>query len=507
MEILDLDQKLRETNPNVKIPPLPINADNILPPPKRKSNFLNTLSRLASPTSSKTSRRGTNSTILPTPIASPTGEINDPFTSFSPNNVNSPSVVAAPSVTSTGIAAYLTTISNTSSLRQARVWKRFVRVRTDDLESVRVERAIKRVRSDLAAHVGGLPNESDTEQEDEPVATNTDSEYSPVPVKEDLHPVHEKHADYDDAMGDPHTPVEDSLPTPVQSPKELDGDDQNEPQVQVTEGAHTNAIKEQSHSLLLHDEVTSERNAEGEDSISLYFFLFLFLFLFPEFARKLIFFMHPLEPSTVATAVAPEDIPVPTTPTASEAQAQAQAQAQPQRIVRSQSADPDKSSRLARAFAQSAPVSQPPTSASEMDGGASSATGDDSSISTTNHKRKKRSKSTTAPRDAKRHKDKEPKKSQRKVNVGDFEMMRVLGKGCAGKVLLVKHRPTSDLYALKAITKRHVLAHQELQHTLTEQAVLKRMAAEGKDPFVVKLWWSFHDKENLFLVMVSVTLF
>jgi len=30
-------------------------------------------------------------------------------------------------------------------------------------------------------------------------------------------------------------------------------------------------------------------------------------------------------------------------------------------------------------------------------------------------------------------------------------------------------------------------ANQGLRHTLTEQAVLKRMAAEGKDPFVVKL--------------------
>jgi serine/threonine protein kinase len=86
-------------------------------------------------------------------------------------------------------------------------------------------------------------------------------------------------------------------------------------------------------------------------------------------------------------------------------------------------------------------------------------------------------------------------------------MMRVLGKGCAGKVLLVRHKSSSNLYALKAITKRHVLAHQELQHTLTEQAVLRRMAAEGTegtDPFVVKLRWSFHDKENLFLVMVCL---
>jgi serine/threonine protein kinase len=108
--------------------------------------------------------------------------------------------------------------------------------------------------------------------------------------------------------------------------------------------------------------------------------------------------------------------------------------------------------------------------------------------------RKKRSKSSRRAKD----------RVSRKVQVSDFEMMRVLGKGCAGKVLLVRHKSSSDLYALKAITKRHVLAHQELQHTLTEQAVLRRMAGEGTDPFVVKLWWSFHDKENLFLVMVCL---
>ena len=147
---------------------------------------------------------------------------------------------------------------------------------------------------------------------------------------------------------------------------------------------------------------------------------------------------------------------------------------------RSQSADPTtRSSRL---------YSTTPSTASQ--------TGDDSSISTTERRsaRKKRSKSKDP--------NSELKKSQRKVVIDDFEMMRVLGKGCAGKVLLVRHKPSQDVYALKAITKRHVLAHQELQHTLTEQAVLKRMAAENSDPFVVKLWWSFHDKENLFLVMV-----
>ncbi|KAE8265949.1 hypothetical protein A4X09_0g6395 [Tilletia walkeri] len=90
---------------------------------------------------------------------------------------------------------------------------------------------------------------------------------------------------------------------------------------------------------------------------------------------------------------------------------------------------------------------------------------------------------------------------KKKATVDDFEMIRVLGKGCAGKVLLVRHHESNRLFAMKSIHKRHVLAHQELQHTLTEQAVLKRMAREVNDPFVVRLWWSFHDKYNLYLVM------
>lgn len=241
MEILDLDQKLRDTNPSVKIPPLPINPDALQPPPKRKSNFLNTLSRLASPTSNKTGKRSPHvpsSSTLPTPIASPTGEINDPFTSFSPNNVNSPSLIAAPSTTSTGLAAYLTTVSNTATLRQARIWKRFVRVRTDDLESVRVERAIKRVRSDLAAHVGGLPSRDDlSELQDHDHSVTNNDELD-----------HQKHVASSAASDDSPLHMEDSLPTPVQSPKEL----ADEPPAQITEDASTDAIK---HCV---DEVTYE---------------------------------------------------------------------------------------------------------------------------------------------------------------------------------------------------------------------------------------------------------
>ncbi|KAJ6604978.1 hypothetical protein B0H10DRAFT_2077512 [Mycena sp. CBHHK59/15] len=369
VELVDLDRKLRESYPSATLPVLPIDTSS---PPKRKtkSTFLNTLSRLASPTTSRTAR-ATSSTRrngTATLVTSPQNEASDPFLSFGPSNGPES---AAPTVSGNST-------NNTPAMRQARVWKRFVRVRTDDLESVRVERAIKRVRSDLASHTGGGVRNKENIAVDKDIV-----EEAPSPA-----------------------PTEPEPPAAV--------------------------------------------------------------------------------PAAADPAVAASDADAPAASAALPASEVA-------RIPRSQSADPDKSSRLSRAFTNQDEQTDPEEQTSSQAGET-----DDSSISTTGH--------GTAPK--KRASKKKlraisvgPRKSMRKVVIDDFEMMRVLGKGCAGKVLLVKHKTTADLYALKAITKRHVLAHQELQHTLTEQAVLKRMAAESKDPFVVKLWWSFHDKENLFLVM------
>ncbi len=58
---------------------------------------------------------------------------------------------------------------------------------------------------------------------------------------------------------------------------------------------------------------------------------------------------------------------------------------------------------------------------------------------------------------------------------------------------------------LKVIVKQRVLASQEVQCTLTEQAVLCRMAIEGINAFVVKIWRSFQDEVHLYLTMVRLT--
>ena len=91
-------------------------------------------------------------------------------------------------------------------------------------------------------------------------------------------------------------------------------------------------------------------------------------------------------------------------------------------------------------------------------------------------------------------------KRPEKVGGSGFEMMRMLNEGHARKVLVVRHKPTSDLFVLKAIMKRHPLAEREVDRALTEGAVLSRMTA-AESPFVAKLRWSFDDTKHLFLVM------
>ncbi|KAK1923484.1 kinase-like domain-containing protein, partial [Papiliotrema laurentii] len=88
------------------------------------------------------------------------------------------------------------------------------------------------------------------------------------------------------------------------------------------------------------------------------------------------------------------------------------------------------------------------------------------------------------------------------VRLEDFELIRVLGKGCAGRVLLVRETATNSVLAMKAISKRSVLTHCELHHTLAELNILRRFAIEEpENPFVAKLHHSFTDRENFYFVM------
>ena len=85
----------------------------------------------------------------------------------------------------------------------------------------------------------------------------------------------------------------------------------------------------------------------------------------------------------------------------------------------------------------------------------------------------------------------------RNVSVKDFEMIRFLGKGAFGKVMLVRQRGTSSLFAMKIIEKRRIRNKYTLNCILTERAILMR----SNHPYIVKLRYSFQNQNYVFFVM------
>jgi serum/glucocorticoid-regulated kinase 2 len=404
---------------------LPIDPSALPQPTKRKSVILNTLSRLASPASKSTGLRNSVSqffatspsspipSTLPTPIVCPKAEVADPFF----DDLGAVAVGASNSVnpTTTGLAAYLTTLSNDQVFRQARPWKRFVRVRTDDLESIRVERAIQRVRSDAAAHITS------------PRTVNVTVHNSGV-----LHDVKRTGTDHESREAETHR-QDDSLTQDTEPFPSLDN----------SEGAPSQVLDDTaSTSASARSVVEIEASYNGS-------------------------IVQPTSPSP------PPPLERSRTPISSDQRDDC----------------PMQDTNRTPSHASSCYVRRPWLHDSTSTSASTNSVmfPDSGSIAR-----------PILPSPSPIF----PSFAARKVQVSDFEMIRVLGKGRAGKVLLVRHKSSSFLYALKAITKRHVLAHQEIR--LTEQAVLRRMAAESADPFIVKLWWSFHDEENLFLVMVRL---
>ncbi|KAI9023521.1 kinase-like domain-containing protein [Phycomyces nitens] len=91
------------------------------------------------------------------------------------------------------------------------------------------------------------------------------------------------------------------------------------------------------------------------------------------------------------------------------------------------------------------------------------------------------------------------KKAPKPFLLDNLEMVKVLGKGCMGKVFLVRSRTTQELRALKSIVKDLVIEQREITHTLAEREILATVAAIDH-PFLAKLHASFQDEHRLYLI-------
>ncbi|KAG8813054.1 hypothetical protein FRC18_002699 [Serendipita sp. 400] len=83
------------------------------------------------------------------------------------------------------------------------------------------------------------------------------------------------------------------------------------------------------------------------------------------------------------------------------------------------------------------------------------------------------------------------------VNLFHFVLLRSVGKGAFGKVRVVQHKQTRELYALKYINKAKCVKMKAVANIIQE----RRLLEEIDHAFVVNLRYAFQDDENCFFVL------
>nr|XP_033805474.1 serine/threonine-protein kinase LATS2 [Geotrypetes seraphini]XP_033805475.1 serine/threonine-protein kinase LATS2 [Geotrypetes seraphini]XP_033805476.1 serine/threonine-protein kinase LATS2 [Geotrypetes seraphini]XP_033805478.1 serine/threonine-protein kinase LATS2 [Geotrypetes seraphini]XP_033805479.1 serine/threonine-protein kinase LATS2 [Geotrypetes seraphini]XP_033805480.1 serine/threonine-protein kinase LATS2 [Geotrypetes seraphini] len=84
-----------------------------------------------------------------------------------------------------------------------------------------------------------------------------------------------------------------------------------------------------------------------------------------------------------------------------------------------------------------------------------------------------------------------------KMDKSMFVKIKTLGIGAFGEVCLSCKVDTNALYAMKTLRKKDVLNRNQVAHVKAERDIL----AEADNEWVVKLYYSFQDKDNLYFVM------
>lgn len=83
------------------------------------------------------------------------------------------------------------------------------------------------------------------------------------------------------------------------------------------------------------------------------------------------------------------------------------------------------------------------------------------------------------------------------VGLEDFTLLKVIGKGSFGKVMLVCKTDNKKTYAMKVLHKANVIKRNQVEHTRTERNVLEYI----RHPFIVTLRYAFQTKRKLYFVL------
>jgi len=83
------------------------------------------------------------------------------------------------------------------------------------------------------------------------------------------------------------------------------------------------------------------------------------------------------------------------------------------------------------------------------------------------------------------------------VNIDDFDLLKVLGRGAFGKVMQVRKKDNGKIYAMKILKKNMVYQRKQVAHTQAERKILEA----AQHPFLMGLKFAFQSDAKLYLVM------
>ncbi|XP_010101342.2 probable serine/threonine protein kinase IRE [Morus notabilis] len=87
--------------------------------------------------------------------------------------------------------------------------------------------------------------------------------------------------------------------------------------------------------------------------------------------------------------------------------------------------------------------------------------------------------------------------SNDRTSIEDFEIIKPISRGAFGRVFLARKRATGDLFAIKVLKKADMIRKNSVESILAERNILISV----RNPFVVRFFYSFTCRENLYLVM------
>lgn len=92
-------------------------------------------------------------------------------------------------------------------------------------------------------------------------------------------------------------------------------------------------------------------------------------------------------------------------------------------------------------------------------------------------------------------------RAPQKLNLDDFEILKALGEGSFGKVLLSKKKNKQEYVANKQLKKMEIIRSKQVDHVKNEVFILNSL----DHPYIVKMYGIFQDPRYLYIAMEFVS--